>query len=119
MRIWRFGRSDVFSGRGKRQMFRREGTRTRNGGDERVIDSSFRERESRIRKGSGGRRVLIVTSSYAPTMIADMHRARHLSWELPKQGWVVEILSPDINYQNPCCVDFDSAVFFQPLTKIN
>ena len=32
------------------------------------------------------RRVLIVTSSYAPTMIADMQRVRQLAWELPKAG---------------------------------
>jgi hypothetical protein len=52
-------------------------------------------------------------------MIADMHRARHLAWELPKQGWEVEILSPDISYQHLSCVDFDSETFFSPLTKIN
>ena len=28
-------------------------------------------------------------------MIADMHRARQLAWELPQLGWEVEILSPD------------------------
>ena len=62
------------------------------------------------------RRVLIVTSSYAPTMIADMHRARHLAWELPKIGWQVEILSPDNSYQQPSCLDEDSAGFFPPDT---
>ena len=39
------------------------------------------------------RRVLIVTSSYAPTMIADMQRVRQLAWELPKLDWEVEVLS--------------------------
>lgn len=62
------------------------------------------------------RRVLIVTSSYAPTMIADMHRARHLAWELPKLGWEVEILSPGTSYQTPSYIDDDSAVFFSPET---
>src|SRR4051812_39967197 len=58
------------------------------------------------------RRVLIVTSSYAPTMIADMHRARHLAWELPELGCEVEILCPDVNFQPPSCIDSDSAGFF-------
>ena len=58
------------------------------------------------------RRVLIVTSSYAPTMIADMQRVRQLAWELPKLGWEVEILSPSIEYQPATCIDEDSAGFF-------
>ena len=58
------------------------------------------------------RRILIVTSSYAPTMIADMQRARQLAWELPELGWSVTILSPSIQYQAPACVDEDSALFF-------
>ncbi len=48
-------------------------------------------------------RVLIVTSTYAPAMIADMHRARHLAWELPKLGWQVEILAPDVSFQPASC----------------
>lgn len=58
------------------------------------------------------RRVLIVTSSYAPTMIADMQRVRQLAWELPKLGWEVEVLSPSADYQPSTCVDGDSAGFF-------
>lgn len=60
------------------------------------------------------RRVLIVTSSYAPTMIADMQRVRQLAWELPKVGWDVEVLSPSADYQPATCVDEDSAKFFAP-----
>jgi glycosyltransferase involved in cell wall biosynthesis len=60
------------------------------------------------------RRVLIVTSSYAPTMIADMQRVRQLVWELPKLGWEVEVLSPSTEYQPATCVDQDSAGFFSP-----
>jgi hypothetical protein len=60
------------------------------------------------------RRVLIVTGSYAPTMIADMHRARHLAWELPKVGWEVEILVPNSSYQPPSCIDDNSTAFFPP-----
>ncbi len=59
-------------------------------------------------------RVLIVTSTYAPAMIADMHRARHLTWELPKLGWQVEILAPDVSHQPASCRDDDSAAFFAP-----
>lgn len=58
------------------------------------------------------RRVLIVTSSYVPAMIADMHRARHLAWELPRIDWRVEILCPDGSYQQPSCMDEDSTDFF-------
>jgi len=65
------------------------------------------------------RRVLIVTSSYAPTMIADMQRARQLAWELPKLGWEVEILSPSTEYQPATCVDEDSAGFFPPRSEVH
>ena len=60
------------------------------------------------------RRVLIVTSSYASTMIADMHRARQLAWHLPSLGWNVDILCPDESYQPQSCLDPDGADFFAP-----
>ena len=65
------------------------------------------------------RRVLIVTSSYAPTMIADMQRVRQLAWELPKLGWEVEVLSPSTEYQPATCVDEDSAGFFSPHSQVH
>jgi glycosyltransferase involved in cell wall biosynthesis len=65
------------------------------------------------------RRVLIVTSSYAPTMIADMQRARQLAWELPKLGWEVEVLSPSTEYQPATCIDDDSAEFFSPRSHVH
>ena len=65
-------------------------------------------------RSSARRRVLIVTGSYAPTMIADMHRARQLAWCLPECGWDVEILCPGWSYQPASCNDPDSAVFFAP-----
>jgi len=65
------------------------------------------------------RRVLIVTSSYAPAMIADMHRARQLAWELPELGWEVEILAPDATYQPPSCLDDDSADYFASGTRVH
>ena len=64
-------------------------------------------------------RVLIVTSSYAPTMIADMQRARQLAWELPKLGWEVEVLGPSTEYQPGTCVDQDSIGFFSPDARIH
>ena len=52
-------------------------------------------------------------------MIADMQRARHLAWELPKLGWEVEILCPDESYQRSPYVDKDSSLFFSPTTGIH
>jgi glycosyltransferase involved in cell wall biosynthesis len=63
------------------------------------------------------RRVLIVTGSYAPTMIADMHRVRQLAWTLREFGWDVDILAPDRSYQPPACNDEDGAEFFAPNTR--
>ena len=65
------------------------------------------------------RRVLIVTSSYAPTMIADMQRVRQLAWELPKLNWEVEVLCPSTEYQPTACVDEDSAAFFSTQSKVH
>lgn len=65
------------------------------------------------------RTVLIVTSSYAPAMIADMHRARLLAWELPALGWNVEVLAPDSSYQFAHCLDKDAEEFFCPDTPIH
>lgn len=65
------------------------------------------------------RRILIVTSSYAPTMIADMQRVRQLAWELPKLDWEVEVLSPSTDYQPVTCVDEDSAAFFSPHSHVH
>src|SRR5438552_7659727 len=65
------------------------------------------------------RRILIVTGSYAPAMIADMHRARQLAWHLPQVGWDVEILCPDETYQPRSCLDDDSAAFFATDTPVH
>ncbi len=70
-------------------------------------------------KSRPARRVLLVTGSYAPTMIADMQRARQLAWQLPEAGWEVEILCPGIGYQPPSCNDADSADFFSPAAKVH
>ena len=70
-------------------------------------------------KSGPSRRVLLVTGSYAPTMIADMQRARQLAWELPEAGWGVEILCPGIDYQPPSCNDADSAEFFSPAAEVH
>lgn len=63
--------------------------------------------------------MLIVVSSFVPAMTADMQRARQLCWELPAYGWDVEIVTPDESYQNPSCVDGDSAEFFAPRTPVH
>ncbi len=65
------------------------------------------------------RRVLIVTSSYAPTAIADMHRARHLAWELPAHGWDVEVLFPDQSFQRPEFTEPGTAWLFAPQTPLH
>lgn len=60
------------------------------------------------------RRLLLVTSSYAPTMIADMHRVRHLAWELPALGWELDVLAPGTGFQRPEYVDPASWPLFNP-----
>lgn len=60
------------------------------------------------------RRVLVVTSAWAPATIADMHRARQLAWDLPGLGWQVHVLCPDGSYQPMSCMDPDSDGFFAP-----
>jgi glycosyltransferase involved in cell wall biosynthesis len=66
---------------------------------------------------SRARRVLIVTSSYAPITIADMHRARHLAWELPKRGWDTELLYPNVEFQRPEYLEPTSEWLFDPDTS--
>ena len=68
---------------------------------------------------SARRSVLIVTSSYAPAMIADMHRARLLAWDLPALGWAVEILSPGVEFQHPSCIDDDGQAYFAPAIPVH
>jgi hypothetical protein len=64
------------------------------------------------------KRVLLVTSSYAPTMIADMHRVRHLAWELPKFGWETEVLYPGEQFQRSEYLEQDAATLFNPATPL-
>lgn len=65
------------------------------------------------------RKVLIVTSTYAPAMLADMQRARMLARDLPALGWDVEILTPDDSFQLQGTIDADSAPFFEPATPVH
>jgi hypothetical protein len=65
------------------------------------------------------KRVLLVTSSYKPTMIADMHRVRHLAWELPKFGWEAEILYPGEQFQRSEYLEPDAASLFNPATPLH
>jgi hypothetical protein len=69
--------------------------------------------------GEKRRRVLIVVSAYAPAMAADMHRARHLAWELPALGWDVEILCPEPLLHTAEFLDNDSGGFFPDATLVH
>ncbi|MBS0209200.1 MAG: glycosyltransferase [Planctomycetes bacterium] len=65
------------------------------------------------------RRVLIVVGCYEPCMLADMHRARMLAFDLPKCGWDVEILAPEQAFQAANIVDQDSAGLFAPNVPVH
>lgn len=65
------------------------------------------------------RRVLIVVGCYDPGMLADMHRARMLAFDLPAQGWDVELLAPHAAYQSAKVLDADSAGLFAPNTPVH
>jgi hypothetical protein len=60
------------------------------------------------------KRVLLVTSSYYPVTIADMHRVRHLAWELPALGWHVDVLHPGVAFQRPEFCEPDAVQLFNP-----
>jgi glycosyl transferase family 4 len=60
------------------------------------------------------KRLLLVTSSYAPVMIADMQRARMLAWDLPAVGWEVEVLAPNKELQRKGTIQPDSNHLFNP-----
>jgi glycosyltransferase involved in cell wall biosynthesis len=57
------------------------------------------------------RRVLIVTGGFPPSMAAEIHRARMLSYELPSMGWEVEILTLSPDYLPSVWIEPDSLVF--------
>src|SRR3569833_2240014 len=65
------------------------------------------------------KRVLIVTSSYKPAMASDMHRARMLCFDLPQQGWDVEVLTPDVSYQRSITIAPDVDGFFCETTPVH
>jgi hypothetical protein len=65
------------------------------------------------------KRVLIVTSSYRPVMLADMQRARMLAWELPKLGWDVEVLTPASTEVREDALEPEPAGFFPEETPIH
>ena len=60
------------------------------------------------------KRLLLVTSSYAPVMIADMQRARMLAWDLPAVGWEVEVLAPNEELQRKGTIQPESNRLFNP-----
>jgi hypothetical protein len=63
--------------------------------------------------------VLIVASAYRPAIIADMHRARMLAWEMPKIGWDVEVLAPRATEVRQDVVEPDPDPFFAPDTPVH
>lgn len=65
------------------------------------------------------RRVLIVTSSWEPVVIADMQRTRMLAWDLPAAGWEVEVLAPDDQLQRQQAIDPGSHRFFAPNISVH
>ncbi|MDH3975270.1 MAG: glycosyltransferase [Deltaproteobacteria bacterium] len=58
------------------------------------------------------KKVLIIVSSFKPAIIADMHRARMLSFHLPNFGWQIEVMTPDKSYQPPDIIEENSSFFF-------
>jgi len=58
------------------------------------------------------RRVLIVTASYYPALLADTHRARLLAPELKNFGWEAEVLAAGLKFQRPDAIESDSSAFF-------
>ena len=57
-------------------------------------------------------RLLIVTGSYYPAVLADTHRARLLAPALQDLGWHVEILTAGVELQRPDAIEDDSRPFF-------
>jgi hypothetical protein len=60
------------------------------------------------------RRVLVVVSAFRPAMLADMHRARMLGWELPRLGWNMEVLAPEAAEVRADALERDAEAFFPP-----
>jgi len=52
-------------------------------------------------------------------MIADMHRVRHLAWELPKLDWETEVLYPGEQFQRAEYFEPNAAPLFNPATPLH
>src|SRR5215469_11821117 len=65
------------------------------------------------------KRVLLVVGCFKPAMLADMHRARMLAWELRALGWDVEVLTPRETEVRQDVVERDADAFFPPDTIIH
>lgn len=65
------------------------------------------------------RRVLVVVSAWEPALVADMHRARILAWELPPLGWQVEVLTPSASEVRQDIIETAAAAFFAPSTPVH
>ena len=67
-------------------------------------------------QGTGPKRLLIVTSTWQPAMIADMQRARMMCRHLREFGWEPEVLAPDLSHQPPQCIEAEAGRFFDAAT---
>jgi glycosyltransferase involved in cell wall biosynthesis len=65
------------------------------------------------------RRLLIVTGSYYPAILADTHRARLLATELRHFDWEVEVLAAGTEFQREDAIETDAAVFFDPAVPVH
>lgn len=65
------------------------------------------------------RRVLIVTSAFPPTVLADMQRARMLAYDLPSAGWEVEILTAGPEFQRKIWIEPDATSISPGSTPIH
>ena len=65
------------------------------------------------------RRLLIITGTYYPAVLADTHRARLLAPGLKSCGWDAEILAAGAEFLRPDAVETDSAPFFDPTIAVH
>lgn len=65
------------------------------------------------------KRLLLVVSSYQPAMLADMQRARMLTWELPRMGWDIEVLTPAWHEVRQDVFEPDAEGFFSQVVLVH
>src|SRR5579862_6962253 len=63
------------------------------------------------------KRALLICSSYAPAMPANMHRVRMIARHLPQFGWDFEIVAPSLDFQEKVWLEPNPSLFFEPDTR--